>query len=486
MKRMRRMEIAIIMAVILLTSLLLFACNDADTKNAPTFTNTDLLSGDAVSTPDTNPDATIDEAETDESEGAESEDRPESDQRGEGTQSGGELNLGEQGSGPESEKDGAPQQTTGEDAVLPEENNIQEEKLWIERDGYYRLDEVTAEGEWFVAVGSSVIGNARISADGVFTCSAFSQSEIELWGKVNSEYEDIDIYFYFDALSEYRAVTIRKESMLVQIQLTADELALLIPTPEISEQEIVPSSGDGAEQESRQEGILDDSLSEEAQGNVSQNGDAVGEAQSTDSLSDGGTQQNQESGTDNVIGEIQGDEDEDIDSQEQGNNQSEANDLETSEQSNGGDEMILEQAENAGGSGGGSGSGESDAAHCTNCGALLASTSLHLSTCSHYAVLPVESDAYDWIAELPGMREDLDVTALDEANEIYSFFLNYLTEIEVDELLSVMRTYKTYEEPGKIHAQIMLGTKKFTFVTDITQEGTLYKASIHLMGFFLK
>ena len=122
---------------------------------------------------------------------------------------------------------------------------------------------------------------------------------------------------------------------------------------------------------------------------------------------------------------------------------------------------------------------------CPICGAPLADTSSHFVLCEHYVILPMESEAYDLLSALPGMKEDISVAALDEESEIYSFVLNYLTYEEAAEIRAAI-TGERYYSDATIHVQKAIGSKVFTFDVNFCEDGDLCKATIYLRGFAIE
>ena len=279
---------------------------------------------------------------------------------------------------------------------------------------------IQAPGEWAVFVGTTQIGLATVSESGVFTTTAFSQTQIDLWTKTD-EYGHSTYYLDFDLLTELREIRFRAELQAVQIDLTAEELALLTPQA---------------------------SPTDETQGDTSGNSGEGGE-----------TTQPEGSGEGTQNGEIQNGENqggETTSGETQGNGQ---NDEEES--------IYL----------------------CAVCGRAVSGTSGHAETCSHYAVLPTGSEAHGFLSALPGVREDLSVTVIEDENEIYSFVLNYLSESDAallkQTLLSCTVLFNQTNADGSedIRAQKAIGAKVFTFVVRITSQNDVYKATVNLTGF---
>ena len=102
---------------------------------------------------------------------------------------------------------------------------------------------IQAPGEWAVFVGTTQIGLATVSESGVFTTTAFSQTQIDLWTKTD-EYGHSTYYLDFDLLTELREIRFRAELQAVQIDLTAEELALLTPrqAPRMKRKGIPPAT----------------------------------------------------------------------------------------------------------------------------------------------------------------------------------------------------------------------------------------------------
>ncbi len=264
---------------------------------------------------------------------------------------------------------------------------------------------IQAPGEWAVFVGTTQIGLATVSESGVFTTTAFSQTQIDLWTKTD-EYGHSTYYLDFDLLTELREIRFRAELQAVQIDLTAEELALLTPQA---------------------------SPTDEMQGDTSGNSGEGGETQN---------------------GETQGGETTSGETQVNGQNDE-------------GERIYL----------------------CAVCGRAVSGTSGHAETCSHYAVLPTGSEAHSFLFALPGVREDLSVTLIEDKNEIYSFVLNYLSESDVallkQTLLSCTVLFNQTNADGSVdlHVQKVIGVKAFTFVVRITGQNDVYKATVNLTGF---
>ena len=261
---------------------------------------------------------------------------------------------------------------------------------------------------------------------------AFLQSSVEVWQKPN-EQGSATLYLYFEALNGFYEVRVRSELHTVQIDLTEEELQQLLPAVSSPENQ-GEGEGQSGEGEPTQGG-------ESTQGNEPIQG---GESTQGNESTQGG-----ESGSS------------------------------TGSESSGEGNQSVNSSENTG----------SVTQYCPICNAELAETSAHLATCSHYAVLPAESAAHDFLSAFAGMLEDITVTALDQGNEIYSFTLNYLSKTAADALDEAMNacTVKSYQKRAddsrSIHVQKALGGKMFTFVTEITKESGVYKATVNLTGF---
>ena len=287
---------------------------------------------------------------------------------------------------------------------------------------------IQAPGEWAVFVGTTQIGLATVSESGVFTTTAFSQTQIDLWTKTD-EYGHSTYYLDFDLLTELREIRFRAELQAVQIDLTAEELALL--TPQASPTDETQGDTSGNSGEGTQNG---ETTQPEGSGEGTQNGEPQ----------NGELQNGENQGGETTSGETQG------------NGQ---NDEEES--------IYL----------------------CAVCGRVGSGTSGHAETCSHYAVLPTGSEAHGFLSALPGVREDLSVTVIEDENEIYSFVLNYLSESDVallkQTLLSCTVLFNQTNADGSVDLRVqkMIGVKAFTFVVRITGQNDVYKVTVNLTGF---
>ena len=129
---------------------------------------------------------------------------------------------------------------------------------------------------------------------------------------------------------------------------------------------------------------------------------------------------------------------------------------------------------------------------CSVCGNAMSEDSAHKSTCSHYAVLPEDSEAYGFLSALPGVKEDLVATSLDEENEIYSFALNYLSEQGAERVkLELLRCTVKFSERNAdgsvdLHVQKIIGDKAFTFTVKVTSQSGVYKATFSVRGYALQ
>ena len=284
---------------------------------------------------------------------------------------------------------------------------------------------IQAPGEWAVFVGTTQIGLATVSESGVFTTTAFSQTQIDLWTKTD-EYGHSTYYLDFDLLTELREIRFRAELQAVQIDLTAEELALLTPQASPTDETQGDTSGNSGEG--------GETTQPEGSGEGTQNGETQ----------NGETQNGENQGGETTSGETQG------------NGQ---NDEEES--------IYL----------------------CAVCGRAVSGTSGHAETCLHYAVLPTGSEAHGFLSALPGVREDLSVTVIEDENEIYSFVLNYLSESDVallkQTLLNCTVLFNQTNADGSVDLRVqkVIGVKAFTFVVRITGQNDVYKATVNLTGF---
>ena len=289
---------------------------------------------------------------------------------------------------------------------------------------------IQAPGEWAVFVGTTQIGLATVSESGVFTTTAFSQTQIDLWTKTD-EYGHSTYYLDFDLLTELREIRFRAELQAVQIDLTAEELALLTPQASPTDETQGDTSGNSGEggETTQPEGSGEGTQNGETQNGETQNGE---------------TQNGENQGGETTSGETQG------------NGQ---NDEEES--------IYL----------------------CAVCGRAVSGTSGHAETCSHYAVLPTGSEAHGFLSALPGVREDLSVTVIEDKNEIYSFVLNYLSESDAallkQTLLSCTVLFNQTNADGSVDLRVqkVIGVKAFTFVVRITGQNDVYKVTVNLTGF---
>ena len=136
------------------------------------------------------------------------------------------------------------------------------------------------------------------------------------------------------------------------------------------------------------------------------------------------------------------------------------------------------------------GGGKPQAPTCRYCEVILTESAQHSSSCPICAVLPESSDAYGFLSALPGTKEELAITTLDEENESYAFVLNYLSERGVNDMKGALLSggevkWNKQNADGSttIRVQMRLGAKMFTFSVEITGQTTPYKAKINLTGY---
>ena len=139
----------------------------------------------------------------------------------------------------------------------------------------------------------------------------------------------------------------------------------------------------------------------------------------------------------------------------------------------------------------GENAGDAPVLRCAVCGIALSESAEHDAECTLYATIPLLSEAHDFLDVLPGVRENLVVTALSEETEIYSLELNYLTEqgvAAVDNLMSSCGAEPMPRGNGatEYHLQKVIGTKTFTFVVNVESEEPHGKATLHVTGYALE
>ena len=137
---------------------------------------------------------------------------------------------------------------------------------------------------------------------------------------------------------------------------------------------------------------------------------------------------------------------------------------------------------------GNGGSGDAQDGCCSVCGVMLKEDASHLPQCSHYAAIPEESEASDWLSLFPGVREDLVVNSMTEEAESYSFVLNYLTQEGAENVEILLRASGGTPIPRGIgavmyHLQTALGSKVFTVSVDLENVGSHCRATVNLIGY---
>ena len=305
-------------------------------------------------------------------------------------------------------------------------------------EGYYRITARDAGGVWTLVAGSTEIGTATISEDGVLYTSDLTQTVVELWG-ADDAYGNIVPYLYFDVLG-MKEVYFRDELMTVQIDLTEGDLAVLLPE---KEQETDPEQGETPSQNN----------ADDKNGDEGQQGD--GEQNDQSDPQDGDKTENQQNG-----GEQQT----------------------SDEQNNGGEQNVEDQQDQDEQQGGES---ENPVLTCAFCGADLLAGG-HLADCVHYAVLPEESAAYTLLSALTGVWEDCAVTAMAEDVEIYSLVLNYMDEAGVAALSEALLASDVVLMDALSNGVRYLSVQKdfeekpFMIEAQIQRNGEYYKADLSL------
>ena len=329
-----------------------------------------------------------------------------------------------------------------------------------------------APGEWTIYVGLTEVGRGTFTTDGVFQTTAFTQTDIKLWGTPLGN--PIRLFLEFDAFTELKEVELREESLLMQIDLTQAELALLLPTPPQTQPD------EGGETPPEQPQSPDDQCGEqgEEQGGESNEPTQQGEQ--------GGEQGQSPEHNQNNDPPDQGQEQS---TPEQGSEQGEPQQgqQQNGEQSQQGQEQGQEQGGEQNQQGGGQGQESSSALYCAECNAVLSQKSEHLSTCSLAGSVPEQSAAASFLSALPGMRESLSVTCLDASFESYSFVLNYLTQEGLATVKQALRgCQNVYEGANEMEADAVFGGVGVHFIAEIQTNGDIYRVKLTVTGYLLE
>lgn len=111
--------------------------------------------------------------------------------------------------------------------------------------GYYPVTYKNSRREWTLFAGMRELGRGTFLENSTLSTEAFVETEVELWGKTNASGEVVP-YLYFTTLQGFREVFFRMELGVLQIDLTTEELSLLLP-PDPSSQgtESGPASENG-------------------------------------------------------------------------------------------------------------------------------------------------------------------------------------------------------------------------------------------------
>ena len=388
MKKGRTTAVLYIVAVLLIASLFLFACSDL-TLDEPPVAESDTLLSDEV---------TEDVKETPSEQATEEDGLTENaDTSGEGATKKNQTDISED-------------KTADEYADLENgdgDTSDDEEELII-KDGYIRMSSLSSDADWVLSVMGEEIGQARVAADGYLVTSDLTEGNLELWGKVN-EYDRLSYYVHFESTGKYHEVYFREETLIVQIDLNAEERALLRPTNSLENDPKVEDRDD-ADQDAQAE-------------------------------------------------------------EKDKNNPSDTTEM--------GNDVKKDQT-------------ASSETRCPICDVLLTENAGHLPECSNYATIPPSSAAHDFLDALPGVRENLDVTVIDEKNEIYAVSLKYLTAEGANAVRDLMCSCTVLNETllgdGSMEYRVQksIGSKMFTLVTRVTFGGSSYSAQINLSGFAVK
>ena len=472
MKTRKGVTFLFVVAILFIAALLLFACSDL-TLDEPFVAGSDAALSDSSSAADVaESEIDIDDPSKEESAKDESANTDAADSVADRDEAGGSVeNQDEVDKSDEDPQSGTSDSSNGEeseeagDTSTDDEGNESSvsEDPPIVKDGYTRMSSLSSDIEWVISVMGEEIGHAHVASGGYFVTDDLTEGTLELWGKVN-EYDRVSLYVCFESTGKYHEVYFRTEMPVVQIDLNEAELALLLPTPSLEEdtdQEAGESTDDSSDETAQEEttGGNEPALDQDAEPVEEKGEDESGSDQ--DEQEENVEQNVEQNGEENAVEEA-------------------PNDGNLSEQ---------EPAEDPGSDS----QGESDPqeVRCVVCGVLLTEDAEHLPECVNYATIPLLSAAHDFLDVLPGVREDLDVTVIDEENEIYSFSLNYLTAEGANAVKDLMRSCTVLNETllgdGSMEYRVRksIGSKVFTLVTRVTPRAGYYAATIALSGFSL-
>ena len=369
------------------------------------------------------------------------------------------------------------------------------------RDGYTRMSGVSFPTEWTVYVFDRNVGKAVVR-DGYLVTSAFTENTIPLWGKA-SDNQMPTFYLYFETTEKYHEALFRTELPVVQIDMTEQELSLLLFVSSLDEGEKEEPISDEPSGKDAGDEPSGDGKTNDSQGEVGGSEQNVGEE--SDDTNEEEAQQPTQNGDPEPSGETEqnGDPEPSGDLEPNGDPEP-SGDLEPSgePQSNGENEEQNEVPNAPNGSGDDEEAGEEPGGgtteqpegierRCQVCGALLTEGGAHDASCDNYASIPAKSEAHDFLNALPGVRENLTLSFCDEESEAYSFVLNYLSETGIEEIKTVMRSCKVLNETelgeGSLEYRVQkaLGAKVFTFVARVTAAQDYYTATISVTGFAL-
>ena len=363
------------------------------------------------------------------------------------------------------------------------------------RDGYTRMSGVSFPTEWTVYVFDRNVGKAVVR-DGYLVTSAFIENTIPLWGKA-SDNQMPTFYLYFETTEKYHEALFRTELPVVQIDMTEQELSLLLSIPSLDDGEKEEPISDEPSGEDAGDETSGESDPNHSQGEVGGSEQNVGE-ESGDTDEEEAQQPTQNSEPEpkdepeqNSAPEPSGEPEQEGDPEPSGEPQSndeneEQNELPNAPNGSGDDEDPDEEA-----GGGTTEQPEGIERRCQVCDALLTEGGAHDASCDNYASIPAKSEAHDFLNALPGVRENLTLSFCDEESEAYSFVLNYLSETGIEEIKTVMRSCKVLNETelgeGSLEYRVQkaLGAKVFTFVARVTAAQDYYTATISVTGFAL-
>ena len=242
----RYLMIAIVMMIVLLSAFLLFACSDLDEggDSDPLLLNEYPLTEEDASHvggsrigKDT-ADAT---SSGDASQPADSTGSDDTQQNGDATQptdttQPGDTTGGENTQGTGNTDGGENTQGTGDTDNDEDLQALVTQYGLAVAGGYWPAKYRGARAEWTLFVGGRELGPGTMSESGILSTTVFTETEIELWGK-DAEGGAVP-YLYFTTLQGFREVFFRVELGALQIDVTAEELALLLPSS---------TSGEGGE-----------------------------------------------------------------------------------------------------------------------------------------------------------------------------------------------------------------------------------------------